>query len=94
MGLPNYKSERIGEFGYNNNGELMKIIEYNNHSDIIVEFQDKYKYRAHTQYGNFKSGGIRNIFSKSVFGVGITGNKYPTKVNGIRKKNMKCGMGC
>lgn len=80
------KDDKIGELGYNNNNELMKIIEYNNSSDITVEFQDKYKYKVHTQYGNFKNGNVKNAFSKSIYGVGITGNKYPTRINGIKEK--------
>ena len=39
----------------NNQGCLMKIVEYNNSSNIIIEFQDEYKYRVKTIYGNFKS---------------------------------------
>ena len=80
------QEEKVGELKYNNNGELMKIIEYNNSSDVVVEFQDEYKYRIHTQYGNFKNGGVKNMFAKSVCGVGITGDKYPTRVNGIKEK--------
>ena len=57
----------------------MKIVEYNNASDIVVEFQDKYKYRTNTIYTNFKSGSIRNPYYPNVYGIGITGCKYPTK---------------
>lgn len=64
----------------------MKIIKYNNSSDIIVEFQDKYKQQVHTQYNNFKNGSVKNSFSKSIYGVGIRGNKYPTRINGIKEK--------
>lgn len=80
------KSKRLGEERYNNNGELMKIVEYNKHTDIVVEFQDEYKYKIRTVYGNFKSGSIKNPFAKSVCGVGITGDKYPTRINGVKEK--------
>lgn len=64
----------------NNKGCLMRIVEYNNNSDILVEFQDKYKARVRTQYCNFKSGSIRNPYYPNIYGVGMTGNKYPTAI--------------
>lgn len=64
----------------NNKGTLMKIIEYNSNSDIVVEFQDKYKAKVRTQYCNFKSGSIRNPYYPNIYGVGMTGNKYPTAI--------------
>ena len=71
----------------------MKIIEYNNTSNVIVEFQDEYKFKVNTTYGSFTHGNIKNLFAKSVFGVGITGDKYPTKINGIREKEYEAWHG-
>lgn len=65
-----------------NQGSLMKIVEYNGSSDIVVEFQDKHKARVRTIYGNFKLGSVRNPYAPTVYGVGMTGNKYPAKING------------
>lgn len=65
-----------------NQGSLMKIVEYNSSSDIVVEFQDKHKARVKTIYGNFKLGSVRNPYAPTVYGVGMTGNKYPAKING------------
>ena len=67
------KTDRIGETGVSNEGSLMKIVEYNNCDDIIVEFQDKYKYRVHTQYNHFKKGMCKNPFFPSVYGHGYLG---------------------
>lgn len=60
----------------------MKIIEYNSATDIIVEFQDQFKGKVHTTYRNFINLEIKNPYYPSVLEVGITGNKYPTKING------------
>ena len=49
-----FKKERLGEERINKQGCLMKIVEYNKASDIVVEFQDEYKYKLNTSYGNFK----------------------------------------
>lgn len=52
---------RLGEEKYNNHGCLMKIIEYNNNRDIVIEFQDEYKEKVHTSYQNFSNGNVKNI---------------------------------
>lgn len=59
----------------------MKIIEYNDCNNIIVEFQDKYKTKTHAQYCNFVSGSIKNPYYPSIYGVGVVGNKYPRTIN-------------
>lgn len=72
---------RIGESKYNNQGCLMEIVEDNGSSNILIEFKDKYNTRVKTHYCNFKSGSIKNPYYPSVYGVGITGNKYPRSIN-------------
>lgn len=67
------KIDRTGETNINNEGCVMKIVEYNNNSGIIVEFQDEHKYRLCTSYGHFKEGKCKNPFSSSVFGYGCLG---------------------
>ena len=52
----------------------MKIVKYVSVNDMVVEFQDKYKYRKKTNYQNFKSGQIKNPYDKSVHGVGCIGD--------------------
>ena len=73
--------EYLQEEKYNNQGCLMKIVEYNKSNDIVVEFQDKHKTRVRTIYANFKSGSIKNPYYPSVYGVGIIGTKYPRSTN-------------
>jgi len=43
-------------------GEKYKIIEYNGYNDITVEFLDEYKYRVKLDYGDIKTGNIRNAY--------------------------------
>ena len=83
------KNKRIGQENYNHQGCLMKIIEYNKAIDIVVEFQDEYKAQVHTQYGNFKKGNVKNPYYPMVYGVGIIGDKYPSKVNNSQTKEYK-----
>lgn len=65
--------DRIGEENHNRKGTLMRIIEYNNAKDIIVEFQDEYKVKVHTEYKHFKKGNIKNPYDKSVWCIGYIG---------------------
>ena len=73
------KENRLGEIGINHQECLMKIIEYNTVKDIVVEFQDSYKAKVHTQYLNFKKGNVKNPYYPNVYGVGMTGAKYLAK---------------
>ena len=67
------KTDRIGETNISNEGCIMKIVEYNNSYDVIIEFQDEHKYRLHTKYVNFQKGKCKNPFFASVFGHGYLG---------------------
>lgn len=80
------KKERLGLEKYNNQGCLMKIIEYNETRDIIVQFLDKYKYITKTTWQNFERGCINNPYHITVYDIGIKGSKYPAKVNGVMTK--------
>lgn len=75
------KEQRSGLEKYNKQGCLMKIILYNNATDIIVEFQDTYKCRINCEYRQFKDGSLVNPYFPNVFDKGIIGNKYSCKEN-------------
>ena len=81
------KKKRLGEERYNNEGCKMKIIEYNNANDIIVEFQDEHKVKVRTAYKNFKKGSVRNPYHPKICGIGFIGQgKYTISENGEIKK--------
>ena len=67
------KIDRTGEVGISNQGCVMKIVEYNNCDDIIIEFQDEHKSRVRTSYKHFKEGVCKNPFFPSVCGHGYLG---------------------
>ena len=75
--MKNLKDERLNQQKLNNQGCLMKVVEYKSHNDIIVEFEDNYHYRKHAQWTSFINGSIKNPYYPSVYNVGITGAKYP-----------------
>lgn len=77
------RNERLGEIRKNKDslgGYKMKIIEYNNALDIVVEFQDEYGARINTQYDNFKRGIIKNPYHPNVYNIGYIGEgKYKSR---------------
>lgn len=75
------KVKRLGKERYNNQGCLMKVVEYEKTSGIVVEFQDEYKAKVITRYNEFAKGKVRNPYHPNVYG-GMIGDKYPAKVNG------------
>lgn len=93
----NLRDERIGLEKYNNQGYVMKIIEYNDFSNIVVEFQDNYKAKVHTGFNCFENGSTKNPYHPTIFGVGITGNKYPLSYidkNGKKKRTKEYQTWC
>ena len=74
---------RIGEIGKNSYGTSMKIIEYINANNMIVEFQDEHKFKVHCAYREFIKGKVRNPYDCSIYGVGYIGvGKYKVKEDG------------
>lgn len=72
------RNERLGTEKPNYQGSIMRIIEYIDAMNIVVEFQDEYKAKVETEYKHYKSGKVKNPYLPSVFGVGMIGSKYPS----------------
>lgn len=70
----------VGETHIDYKGRELKIIEYNNSKNIIVEFDNNYK--TTTTYKHFKEGKVRYPYDKTVFNVGFLGEgRYKTCEN-------------
>lgn len=83
------KKNRIGEIKYNSQGAEMKILDYIDSNNTIVEFQDEYKYTITTRYSQFKEGRVKNPYKPSVYGVGYLGKgKYRVSYK-VSDKNYK-----
>lgn len=87
--MSNAKISRVGEVKYNRCGTLMKIVQYNTWNDIWVEFQDEYKYIAHSRYDHFKNGSISNPYDKTVNNVGYIGVGKYTAYDNFGKRTQK-----
>lgn len=80
------KDERLGLTRYNNQGSLMKIIEYKDNKNMVIQFQDEHKYQCVSSWSNFIKGKIKNPYHPTVCGVGIIGDKYPYSTDGKNNK--------
>ena len=76
---------RVGEVSYTKNVTKATIIEYVNSKKILVEFDDKYKYRYWTSYGNFQKGQLTNPYEcREKNGLGFIGiGEYNSKEHKI-----------
>ena len=70
------KSKSSGDF---------KILKYNDTANVEIQFL-KTGYETVAMLGNIKSGNVKDRYLPSVYGVGITGTKYPSKINGAQIK--------
>ena len=73
------KSKSSGDF---------KILKYNDSYNVEIQFL-KTGFETVARLGHIKSGKVRDPYLPSVYGVGITGTKYPITVNGVHTKEYK-----
>ena len=71
-----YKSLNSGDF---------TILKYNGSKDVEIQFL-KTGYRKVAEMKEVRSGEIKDPYLPSVYGVGVLGAKYPTRVNGVKTK--------
>ena len=83
---PHIYKQRIGETKINKQGCLMKVIDYIDNRNVIIEFQDDFHERVKCTWSNFENGRIKNHYAPYVYGVGIIGTKYPSVINENRTK--------
>ena len=80
----NYK-DCVGKVCKSLNSGDFKILKYNDARNVEIQFV-KTGFEMVTQLGHIRSGGIKDPYVPSVFGVGITGTKYLASVNGTLTK--------
>ena len=74
-----------------NSGDF-KILKYNNAKDVEIQFL-KTGYETSATLGNIRNGNVKDPYLASVFGVGVTGTKYPAKINGVITKEYELWTG-
>ena len=71
-----FKSKLSGDF---------KMLKYNDKKNIEIEFL-KTGYRKVAEMKEVRNGSIKDPYSPSVYGVGITGTRYPVSEGGVHTK--------
>ena len=71
-----YKTLNSGDF---------KIVKYSDSRNVEIQFL-KTGYRKVAEVKEVRSGEIKDPYLPSVYGVGVLGAKYPTRVNGVKTK--------
>ena len=67
-----------------NSGDF-KILKYNDKTNVEIQFS-KTGYKMFARLHNIRNGEVKDPYLPSVFGVGVLGAKYSTRVNGVRTK--------
>ncbi len=80
----NYKN-CVGKICKSKSSGDFKIVKYNNARDVQIKFL-KTKHEVVVTLDNVRTGLIKDPYSPSVFGIGVSGNKYPFRVNGVQAK--------
>ena len=80
----NYK-DCVGKVCKSLNSGDFKIVKYNNAKDVEVQFL-KTGYEATVHLVHVKRGNVKDPYSPSVRGVGVTGTKYPITVDDVITK--------
>ena len=73
------KSKSSGDF---------KIVKYNDKTNVEIRFL-KTGFETTVELGSIRNGGVKDRDLPSVYGVGVIGDKYPSKVNGVLTKEYK-----
>ena len=73
------KSKLSGDF---------KVVKYNDAYNVEIRFL-KTGFKTVAELGNIRNGNVKDPYLPSVFGIGVLGTKYPSKVNGVNTKEYK-----
>ena len=77
------KSKSSGDF---------KILKYNNAANVEIQFL-KTGFEAVVQLGHIKNGSVKDLHLPSVYGIGVVGTKYQSRVNGVLTKEYTLWVG-
>lgn len=81
--MPKITPERVGIISKNNQGSEMKILEYRNSKEIIVQFVE-HGNLVKTNWDAFCKGNVRNPYDKTVYSIGFIGvGSYKSSVKDI-----------
>ena len=83
--LNDVSKDCVGKICKSLNSGDFTILKYNGSKDVEIQFL-KTGYRKVAEMKEVRSGEIKDPYLPSVYGVGVLGAKYPTRVNGVKTK--------
>ena len=88
----NYK-DCVGKVCKSKSSGDFKILKYNNAKEVEIQFINT-GFEVVVELGHIRNGNVKDPYSPSVFGVGVTGTKYLTTINGrnIKEYELWCNM--
>ena len=83
----------VGKILKSKNSGDFKIVKYNNTADVEIQFL-KTDYETTATLGDIRNGKVKDPYLPSVFGIGVLGTKYPSRVNDVQTKEYElwCNM--
>ena len=80
----NYK-DCVGKVCKSKSSGDFNIVKYNNARDVEVQFL-KTRFEMTVELGSIRKGEVKDPYAPSVYGVGVSGTKYPPTINGVITK--------
>ena len=80
----NYK-DCVGKICKSKSSGDFKVLKYNNAKDVEIQFL-KTGFETVTRFDHIRNGEVKDPYLTSVYGVGVLGAKYPSKINGVLTK--------
>ena len=80
----NYK-DCVGKVFKSLNSGDFKILKYNDSRNVVIQFL-KTGFETVARLDHIKSGEVKDLYSPSVYGVGVLGTKYPSAIVGRNTK--------
>ena len=80
----NYK-DCVGKVCKSKSSGDFKILKYNDRANVEIQFLNT-GYEVVVRLDHIKSGKVKDPYSPSVCGVGISGTKYPITIDGVKTK--------
>ena len=71
-----FKSKSSGDF---------KVLKYNDRANVEIQFL-KTGFEMVARLNHIRNGKVKDPYSPSVYGIGVVGTKYPSRVNGVNTK--------
>ena len=90
--LNDISKDCVGKVCKSLNSGVFKILKYNGSKSVEIQFL-KTGCEVVVRLDHIKSGKVKDPHYPSVYGVGILGTKYPSKVNGVKTKEYELWTG-